>query len=400
MNILVINAGSSSLKYQLFDMSSKTVLAKGICERIGNNSNIRHTAKGKDTYNTEIKMDNHADAISVLLNTLTDPKVGVIKSMKEIDAVGHRVVHGAEYFASSVLITDEVIKALEECVPLAPLHNPPNIIGINACNDVMAGVPQVAVFDTAFHQTMPAKAYLYAIPYEYYEKYMIRRYGFHGTSHRYVSARAAELMSRNIEDMRIISCHLGNGSSVCAIDHGKSVDTSMGFTPLVGLPMGTRSGDLDPSVIQFIMDRENIGIDEVMEILNKKSGLLGISGISSDFRDLAFASEKGDTRAQKAVDILTYSVRKTIGAYAAAMHGVDALIFTGGIGENSDSARAAIAEGLGFMGLQFDVEKNRGFRGEGVINTDYSPAKILVIPTEEELVIALDTEKIVQNLDK
>ena len=398
MNILVINAGSSSLKYQLFDTETKKAVAKGLCERIGIDGAVRHTAAGKDTYTAEINMLNHADAIQVVVNMLTDPKIGVVKSMSEIDAVGHRVVHGAEIFASSVLITDAVMAALNECIPLAPLHNPPNITGILACKQVMGDVPQVGVFDTAFHQTMPPKAFLYAIPYEYYEKYKIRRYGFHGTSHRYVSSRAAELMGRRREDMRLITCHLGNGSSVCAIDHGKSVDTSMGFTPLVGLPMGTRSGDIDPTIIQFIMEHDNKDIDEVMNILNKKSGMLGVSGISSDYRDLTAAADDGDTRAQNAVDIFTYAARKTIGAYAAAMRGVDALIFTGGIGENSDRARLAMADGLGFMGLQLDKDKNRGFRGEGVISTDYSPAKIFVIPTEEEMVIAMDTMEIVSQL--
>ncbi|MGI5971374.1 MAG: acetate/propionate family kinase [Oscillospiraceae bacterium] len=398
MKILVINTGSSSLKYQLFDSAERKALAKGNCERIGIDGKICHTKFGTPTYKAEIRMENHSDAIKVVLELLADKDKGVLQSMSEIDAVGHRVVHGAETFSDSVLVTDKVLAALDECISLAPLHNPPNIIGINACKEVMGDVPQVAVFDTAFHQTMPPKAFLYAIPYKFYEKYKIRRYGFHGTSHRYVSSRAAELMGRSLNDLKIISCHLGNGSSVCAVDKGKSVDTSMGFTPLVGLPMGTRSGDIDPTIIQFIMEHERINVDEVMTILNKESGLLGISGLSSDFRDLSYAASEGDTRAQNAVDIFTYSVRKVVGSYAAAMHGVDALVFTGGIGENADTARQAIAEGLGFMGLQLDKDKNRGFREEGIISADYSPAKIFVIPTQEELMIALDTEQIVKNL--
>ena len=396
MNILVINTGSSSLKYQLFDTEQGKAVAKGLCERIGIDGAVKHEVEGRETYRCNIQMDNHADAIKVVIEMLTSPEHGVIASMKEIDAVGHRVVHGSEIFASSVRITDAVMEALNECIPLAPLHNPPNIVGIKACIEVMGkDVPQVGVFDTAFHQTMPPKAYLYAIPYEYYERDKIRRYGFHGTSHRYVSGRAAELLGRRREDLKIITCHLGNGSSVCAIDHGKSVDTSMGFTPLAGLPMGTRCGDIDSTIIQFLMEHEHMDVDKVMDVLNKRSGMLGVSGVSSDMREVSAAAAAGNERAQIACEILTYNIRKTVGAYAAAMHGVDAVVFTGGIGENADDVREKVVEGLGFMGLQLDKAKNKGFRGEGFINGEYSPAKILVIPTQEELVIAMDTEAIV-----
>lgn len=346
MKVLVINAGSSSLKYQLIDMETEAVLAKGLCERIGIDGHLKHTplVGGKPVFNEDIALPTHSEAIAAVIDKLTSAEYGVVKSMSEIDAVGHRVVHGGEKFACSVRITDEVMKALEDCTPFAPLHNPANITGINACTAVMGkDVPQVAVFDTAFHQSMPAKAFTYAVPYEYYKNDGIRRYGFHGTSHRYVSARCAELMGKPIEELKLISCHMGNGSSICAIDGGKSVDTSMGFTPLVGLPMGTRCGDLDPGVMQFIMNKYGMNIDEMLNVLNKKSGVLGVSGVSSDFRDLETAADEGNERARLALDMFDYWVAKVVGSYAAAMNGVDAIIFTAGVGENSATTRAASA---------------------------------------------------------
>lgn len=346
MKVLVINAGSSSLKYQLIDMETEAVLAKGLCERIGIDSHLKHTplVGGKPVFNEDIALPTHSEAIAAVIDKLTSEEYGVVKSMSEIDAVGHRVVHGGEKFACSVRITDEVMKALEDCTPFAPLHNPANITGINACTAVMGkDVPQVAVFDTAFHQTMPAKAFTYAVPYEYYKNDGIRRYGFHGTSHRYVSARCAELMGKPIEELKLISCHMGNGSSICAIDGGKSVDTSMGFTPLVGLPMGTRCGDLDPGVMQFIMNKYGMNIDEMLNVLNKKSGVLGVSGVSSDFRDLETAADEGNERARLALDMFDYWVAKVVGSYAAAMNGVDAIIFTAGVGENSATTARASA---------------------------------------------------------
>lgn len=397
MKILVINAGSSSLKYQLIDMQNEVVLAKGLCERIGIDGHLKHTplVEGKTVFNEDVPMPTHSEAIAAVIEQLTSKEHGVVSSMKEIDAVGHRVVHGGEKFASSVLINDEVIEAIKECIPFAPLHNPANITGINACRDVIGDVPMVAVFDTAFHQTMPGKAFTYALPYEYYENDGIRRYGFHGTSHRYVSKRCAELMEKNIENLKIISCHMGNGSSICAIDSGKSVDTSMGFTPLVGLPMGTRCGDLDPGAMQFIMNKYNIGIDEMLNILNKKSGVLGVSGVSSDFRDLDNAAAEGDKRSELALDMFSYWVAKVAGSYAAAMNGVDAIIFTAGVGENSASTRASIAKYFGYLGVKIDEEANKK-RGEDIeISTPDSKVKVFVIPTNEELVIARDTKEIV-----
>ncbi|NLH00379.1 MAG: acetate kinase [Clostridiales bacterium] len=398
MKILVINAGSSSLKYQLFDMDGEKVLAKGLCERIGIDGHLKHTplVEGKKVFDEDISLPTHAEAISAVIEKLTSHEYGVVSSMSEINAVGHRVVHGGEFFSSSVLITDEVLKAIEACTPLAPLHNPANITGIEACKKVMGDkVPQVVVFDTAFHQTMPGKAFTYAIPKEYYEKDKIRRYGFHGTSHRYVSARAAALMGKPIEQLKLISCHMGNGSSICAIEGGKSVDTSMGFTPLVGLPMGTRCGDLDSGIIQFLMNKYGYSIDEIMTILNKKSGVLGVSGVSSDFRDLDNAAAEGNKDAKLALDLFHYSVAKVIGSYVAAMNGVDAIIFTAGIGENSKGTRAAICEYLTYLGCKVDPEANSK-RGEEVfISTSDSKVKLLVIPTNEELVIARDTKDIV-----
>ena len=397
MKILVINAGSSSLKYQLIDMANEQVIAKGLCERIGIDGHLKHTPLigGKSVFNEDVAMPTHAEAIAAVIDKLTSKEYGVVSSMKEIDAVGHRVVHGGEKFACSVKIDDSVMAALEECTPFAPLHNPANITGINACKAVMGDVPMVAVFDTAFHQTMPAKAFTYAIPYEYYTNDGIRRYGFHGTSHRYVSARCAELMGKPIEELKLISCHMGNGSSICAINGGKSVDTSMGFTPLVGLPMGTRCGDLDAGVIQFLMNKYGFSIDEMLNILNKKSGVLGVSGVSSDFRDLDAAAEEGNERAQLALDMFHYWVAKVTGSYVAAMNGVDAIIFTAGVGENSRETRKAICDYFGYLGVAIDDEANSK-RGEDVmISTPDSKVKVFVIPTNEELVIARDTRDII-----
>lgn len=396
MKVLVINAGSSSLKYQLIDMETITVLAKGLCERIGiDGSNLQHKNLVKGiSEKVESKMENHADAIRIVIDALTDAEYGVIKSMDEIGAVGHRVVHGSEYFADSCVIDGKVMEALKMCIPVAPLHNPPNITGIEACEKIMPGVKQVAVFDTAFHQTMPKKAYMYALPYEYYEKYKIRKFGFHGTSHRFVSAEAAKMLGKPIEDLKIITCHLGNGSSVAAVDHGKCVDTSMGFTPLDGVVMGTRTGSMDPAVVTFLMENAGMTAKEVDNLMNKKSGVFGISGISSDFRDLSAAAESGNDRAQLALDMFTYSVTKLIGAYAAAMGGVDAVVFTAGIGENDGAIRAKVVENLGFMGIKVDPEKNR-VRGEAVdVTADGAAVKTLVIPTNEELMIALDTQRL------
>ena len=397
MKILVINAGSSSLKYQLIDMETEAVLAKGLCERIGIDGHLKHTplVEGKEVFNEDVAMPTHSEAIAAVIDKLTSPQYGVVNSMKEIDAVGHRVVHGGEKFASSVLINDEVMKAIEECTPFAPLHNPANITGINACRAVMGDVPMVAVFDTAFHQTMPGKAYMYALPYQYYLNDGIRRYGFHGTSHRYVSARCAEMMGKPIEELKIITCHMGNGSSIAAVDHGKCVDTSMGFTPLVGLPMGTRCGDLDAGVIQFLMNKYGYSIDEMLNILNKKSGVLGVSGVSSDFRDLDAAAEAGNERARLALDMFEYWVAKVAGSYVAAMNGVDAIVFTAGVGENSKATRAGIAKYFGYLGVEIDEAANSK-RGEDImISTPDSKVKVFVIPTNEELVIARDTRDIV-----
>ena len=397
MKILVINAGSSSLKYQLIDMETEAVLAKGLCERIGIDGHLKHTplVEGREVFNEDVPMPTHSEAIAAVIDKLTSPQYGVVNSMKEIDAVGHRVVHGGEKFANSVLITDEVMKAIEECTPFAPLHNPANITGIKACQAVMGKVPMVAVFDTAFHQTMPGKAYMYALPYQYYLSNGIRRYGFHGTSHRYVSSRCAELMGKPIEELKIVSCHMGNGSSLAAIDHGKCIDTSMGFTPLVGLPMGTRCGDLDAGVIQYLMNKYGYSIDAMLNILNKKSGVLGVSGVSSDFRDLDKAASEGNERARLALDMFHYWVAKVAGSYVAAMNGVDAIVYTAGVGENSSATRAAISEYFGYLGVKIDPEANAK-RGEDIeISTPDSKVKVFVIPTNEELVIARDTRDIV-----
>ena len=398
MKVLVINAGSSSLKYQLMDPATREVFAKGLCERIGIDGRLTHKVPAKDAkYEFEIPMPTHSEAIQAVLDALLDAGHGVIKSASEIDAVGHRVVHGGEKFASSVRITDEVMAALEECIPLAPLHNPANITGINACTAVMGkDVPQVAVFDTAFHQTMPAKAYMYALPYEYYEKDKVRRYGFHGTSHKYVSGRAAAMLGKKPEELKLISCHLGNGSSVTAVDGGKSVDTSMGFTPLAGLPMGTRAGDLDAGILEYLMGKHGYDMKEMMTILNKKSGVLGISGVSSDFRDLENAAKEGNQRAELALEAFQYSVKKLVGAYAAAMGGVDAIIFTAGVGENDKGIRAMVCDGLEYMGVKLDPAANDVRGKETVISAADSKVKVLLIPTNEELMIATDTAAIVK----
>lgn len=397
MKVLVINAGSSSLKYQLIDTDNNFVIAKGLCERIGiEGSKLTHKPAGGNEAVFEKHMNDHADAIKMVIDALVSPDCGVIKSMDEIGAVGHRVVHGGELFADSVLIDEDVKKAIESCVELAPLHNPANIIGINACEKAMPGVPQVAVFDTAFHQTMPKKAYMYALPYEMYEKHKIRRYGFHGTSHKYVAGRAAALLGKDLKDLKIITCHLGNGSSITAIDGGKSVDTTMGFTPLAGVCMGTRSGDIDPAVVTYIMTKENMTAKEVDNLLNKQSGVYGISGISSDFRDLCKASEEGNERAALALDMFIYGVKKYIGYYTAAMGGVDAVVFTAGIGENDIEMRKNILSGLEFLGIKVDNEKNNVRGKEADFSAEGATVKTLVIPTNEELMIALDTKKIVE----
>ena len=398
MNVLVINAGSSSLKYQLLNPETGDLLAKGLCERIGIDGKFTYKpqVEGKEKLDAvDVAMPTHAEAIAAVLDALVDPKNGVIASMKEIDAVGHRVVHGGEKFASSVVITDEVMAAIEECNPLAPLHTPANIIGIKACQEKMPGVPMVAVFDTAFHQTMPAKAYTYAIPYEYYENDKMRRYGFHGTSHRYVSQRCAEILGKPIEELKIVSCHLGNGSSITAIDGGKSVDTSMGLTPLAGLPMGTRSGDMDAGIMEYIMKKYDMSMADMMTTLNKKSGVLGISGVSSDFRDLDNAAAEGNARAALAIEVFEYGVRKMIAEYAAAMGGVDAVIFTAGVGENSADMRLHFVDGLQFMGIEIDPEKNNIRGEERIVSPDGAKVKVLVIPTNEELMIAKDTAELV-----
>lgn len=397
MNVLVINCGSSSLKYQLIDSSSEKVLAKGLCERIGiDGSAITHQPAGKEKVKTEVDMQDHTTAVKLVIEKLTDAAVGVILSLDEIDAVGHRLVHGGEKFATSVLITDEVIKAVEECNDLAPLHNPANLIGIDSCKAIMPNVPMVGVFDTAFHQTMPRKAYLYGVPYEYYEKHKVRRYGFHGTSHDFVSKRAAEILNKDIKDLKIIVCHLGNGASISAVKYGESVDTSMGLTPLEGLIMGTRSGDIDPAIISYIGEKEHISTEQVIDVLNKKSGVLGLSQFSSDFRDLAEASAKGNDLATAALEAYAYRVGKYIGAYAAAMNGVDVIVFTAGAGENNSEIRALIAQYIEFLGTNINAEKNK-IRGEEVILSDEgSKVVTMIVPTDEELAIARETVKLVK----
>lgn len=397
MNILVINCGSSSLKFQLINSETEDVLAKGLCERIGIDGRLVYQPAGGDKEITEASMPSHKQAIQMVLDALMNEKTGVIKSLDEVGAVGHRVVHGGEKFASSVVLTDDVLKAIEECNDLAPLHNPANLIGIAACKELMPSTPMVGVFDTAFHQTMPKEAYLYGLPYEYYEKYKVRRYGFHGTSHSYVSKRAAEFLGRSYDDMKTIVCHLGNGSSLSAVMNGKCVDTSMGLTPLEGLVMGTRSGDIDPAIMEYIAKKENLDIAGVMNVLNKKSGVFGLSkGLSSDFRDLEEAEKEGNEYAKTAVEVFAYRVAKYIGAYAAAMNGVDTIVFTAGVGENDGNVRKAVCDRLGFLGIQIDAEAN-GQRGkEIVISTPDSKVKVLVIPTNEELAIARETLALVK----
>lgn len=395
MIVLVVNCGSSSLKYQLVNMDNEEVMAKGLVEKIGlPDSQLTHKWNGQKK-EIQQSIPDHNVAVKLVLDILTDAECGVIKSMDAIDAVGHRVVHGGEEFAASTLITDEVMKALEKCSAMAPLHNPPNIIGINACKAIMPGVPQVGVFDTAFHQTMPAKAFMYGLPYELYKEDHIRRYGFHGTSHRYVAGEVAKVMGKPVEELRIINCHLGNGSSLAAIKYGKCVDTTMGFTPLAGVLMGTRCGDIDPAIVLNVMDNHNLSTKDMDKLMNKQSGVLGISGVSSDFRDLGKAAEEGDERAQLALDMFHYQVRKEIGAFAAAMGGVDVITFTAGVGENGIEDRAAIASGLEYLGAKLDPQRNDVRGKDALISTDDSTVKMYVIPTNEEIMIARDTKDIV-----
>ena len=396
MKILVLNAGSSSLKYQLIDMDTQTVLAKGLCERIGIDGILNHTPQGCDKIKIEAQMPDHAVAIKLVTEALLSKEHGVISSMEEIGAVGHRVVHGGEYFNSSVIIDEDVKKKIAECSALAPLHNPANLTGIEACEKAIPGVPMVAVFDTAFHQTMPAEAYLYPIPYEYYTKYKIRKYGFHGTSHYFVSKRAAEIIGKPLEEIKMITLHLGNGSSITAIKDGKSIDTSMGFTPLAGVMMGTRSGLIDPAIIPFIAEKEGLTVDQVNDVLNKKSGALGVSGVSSDFRDIEDAAAQGNERAQLALDMFENSVKRYIGLYATVMGGLDAIVFTAGVGENNMYLRENLLTDMEFMGITVDKEKNKVRGVEAEITGPGSRVRSFVIPTNEELTIALDTQKLLE----
>ena len=395
MNVLVINCGSSSLKFQLINSESEAVLAKGLCERIGIDGRLTYQPAGGEKNVSEKAMPTHTEAIQFVIDALTDADTGVVKSLDEIGAVGHRVVHGGEKFAKSVVVTPEVKAAIAECNDLAPLHNPANLIGIEACESLMPGTPQVVVFDTAFHQTMPEKAYMYGLPYEYYEKYKVRRYGFHGTSHSFVSKRVAEIVGKPYNATKTIVCHLGNGASVSAVPNGESVDTSMGLTPLEGLVMGTRSGDIDPAIMEFIAKKENLDIAGIMNVLNKKSGVEGVSGVSSDFRDLEAAAKAGNKRAELAIDVFAYRVAKYVGAYTAAMNGVDNIVFTAGIGENCALVRTKVCSYLGYLGITIDEEAN-GKRGEEiVISTPDSKVKVLVVPTNEELAIARETVALV-----
>ena len=397
MKILVINCGSSSLKYQLIDMETEELMAKGLVERIGiEGSRIKHETIGKEKKTIETPMQDHKRALELVMESLTNEEYGAIKSLDEIDAVGHRVVHGGEDFAQSVIIDEKVLKGIEDNVEIAPLHNPPNIMGIKACQRLLPNVKQVAVFDTAFHQTMPAESYIYALPYEYYEKYKIRRFGFHGTSHKYITNRAAEMLGKDVNEVNLITCHLGNGSSICAVKNGKSIDTSMGFTPLEGLAMGTRCGDLDPAILPFLMEKENLSTDEINTLINKKSGVLGISGVSSDFRDIEAARDEGNKRAKLALDIFEKRVRGYIGSYMTELDHVDAIVFTAGVGENSIEMRESIVNGLKSLGIKIDPERNN-VRGEDkLISADDSSIKIFVIPTNEELMIARDTKELVK----
>lgn len=397
MKILVINCGSSSLKYQLIDMETEDVMAKGLVERIGiDGSRIKHETIGKEKKTIETPMQDHKRALELVMESLTNEEYGAIKSLDEIDAVGHRVVHGGEDFAKSVVIDDKVLKGIEDNVEIAPLHNPPNIMGIKACQRLLPNVKQVAVFDTAFHQTMPEESYIYALPYEYYEKYKIRRFGFHGTSHKYITNKAAEMLGKDVNEVNLITCHLGNGSSICAVEKGKSIDTSMGFTPLEGLAMGTRCGDLDPAILPFIMEKENLSTEEINTLINKKSGVLGISGVSSDFRDIEEARDEGNKRAKLALDIFEKRVRGYIGSYMTELDHVDAIVFTAGVGENSIEMRESIVAGLKSLGIKLDPERNN-VRGEDkLISADDSAIKVFVIPTNEELMIARDTKELVE----
>ena len=399
MIVFVVNCGSSSLKYQLIDMTKESVMAKGLIERIGmDGSVLKHTPGSEEAVEINTEIPDHKVAIQLVIDALTNENHGVIKKMSEINAVGHRVVHGGERFTDSMLINSDVIAGIEACCEIAPLHNPPNLHGIHACMELMPEVPQVAVFDTAFHQTMPKTAFLYGLPYEMYVKYGLRRYGFHGTSHRYVAQRAAEMMGEHMSDLRIITCHLGNGASLTAIKYGRSVDTSMGYTPLEGLIMGTRSGEIDPAIIPFLMEKEHMDAQQIDNFLNRRSGILGISGLSSDFRDLEHAANNGDERSQLAIDIFAYKVRKYIGGYVAAMGGVDAIVFTAGLGENSPFMREKICNGLEFLGTRIDPELNK-IRGKArEISVKRARTKIFVVPTNEELVIARDTKRICKDL--
>ena len=403
MNILVVNAGSSSLKYQLFDTEKNEIKAKGVCERIGIDGRIIHKMPGKEDYIADLPMPTHSDATKILVDTLTSAEYGCINNMSEIDAVGHRVVHGGSYFSGSVLVTDEVVEKLKLCIDLAPLHTVPHLMGIQGCKDAMPDTPQVLVFDTAFHQTMPAEAYFYGVPYELYEKYGIRRYGFHGTSHRFVSGEMIKLLDKPVEETKIITCHLGNGSSIAAVKGGRVVDTTMGFTPLDGLVMGTRCGSIDPALVPFIMEKENLSVGEINNYLNKKSGFLGVSGISSDCRDLCAAIEAGNERAKLALDMFCYQIKKYIGAYSAAMGGLDAIVFTAGIGENTAIVRKLACQGLEYLGAELDEAVNDNVPrpiNTTCLSKDSSKVKIYLIPTNEEYVIASDTAEIVSNLKK
>lgn len=398
MKVLVLNSGSSSIKFQLFNMEEEKVLAKGLVERIGiDDSGIEYENSNGQEVEIAIDIKNHKEGIEHVVEMLLDSEIGVLNSIEEINAVGHRVVHGGEKFAESTLLTDEVIDKIEEVSSLAPLHNPHNLSGIRVCKDLLPNKPQVGVFDTAFHQSMPEKAYIYAIPYEYYEKHGVRRYGFHGTSHKYVANRAAEIMEKDLDELKIITCHLGNGASIAAVNKGESVDTSMGMTPLEGLVMGTRSGDIDPAIIPFLMDKEDLSTKEIDNILNKKSGLLGVSGISNDSRDVRQAAQDGNHRAELADQVFNYRVRKYIGAYIAVLNGADAVVFTGGIGENAAGVREHILEKLDNLGFELDAKANKVRGEEREITTDNSKVKAFVIPTNEELVIARDTKNIVEN---
>lgn len=401
MNVLVVNAGSSSLKYQLYDTEKNEIKAKGVCERIGIDGRIIHKMPGREDYIADLPMPTHSDATKILVDTLTSSEFGCISDMSEIDAVGHRVVHGGSYFSGSVLVTDEVVEKLKLCIDLAPLHTVPHLMGIQGCKDAMPSTPQVLVFDTAFHQTMPEEAYFYGVPYELYEKYGIRRYGFHGTSHRFVSGEMIKLLDKPVEDTKIITCHLGNGSSIAAVKGGKVVDTTMGFTPLDGLMMGTRCGSIDPALVPFIMEKENLSVSEINSYLNKKSGFLGISGVSSDCRDLCAAIDAGNRRAKLALDIFCYQIKKYIGAYSAAMGGLDAIVFTAGIGENTEIVRKLACEGLEYLGVELDENINDHVSrpvSTTCLSKDTSRVKIYLIPTNEEYVIASDTAEIVSKL--